>query len=223
MIFSKINIFKKFLTFGILGLFVCMGMHLESSALTIPGDTSSNPILTDSMDDIESLVQDVKDGETFEGKFFKLQKDIYLTRDGKKNGDSISWESIGFIGADANNNSSLENARPFKGTLDGNYKTLYINFENPPEGTSKDTAIFGFIGEGGTVKHLNIAGKLAKKNKEDRPTIICGTNLGLIEKCTVRLDDNAVTLVQENKGIVKKCKIKPRTKNPIKMIYNYFI
>lgn len=80
------------------------------------------------------------DVNDFSGKFFKLTRDL-----------KILTNDSGFVAGDVTGS-----AHPFKGTFDGNGKTLTLR---SPVNYSSQYPPFGYL-EGGTIKNLKIAGKI---------------------------------------------------------------
>ena len=104
------------------------------------------------------------DSESYAGKYIKLTADIDMSETygaGKgKDGTYASWTPIGvFAGMDGNTDNP--GAKPFKGTFDGNGYVIevYINT------TADNQGLFAYVGAGGTVKNLGIAGEITGKNR----------------------------------------------------------
>ena len=93
--------------------------------------TSESPYLIQTKDDLDQLATDVNAGTDYHGKFFKLTTDLDYNG---KNYTAIGIPSPG---------------RPFRGTFDGNNKTISGISINKSE--TNDQALFGYIGSGSTV------------------------------------------------------------------------
>ncbi len=117
----------------------------------------------------------VNDGETYEGKTVKLANDIDLA--------NRYWTPIGFIQKYTNTVRV-----PFKGTFDGNGKTISNLMVSAKEGGSVNSAgLFGCL-DNATIKNLKVANATVTSNHY--AGTICGwaTNAATFNGCTV---DNA--------------------------------
>ena len=161
---------------------------------------SNSVIKISSLEDLNHLRDLSNQGENFEGKTIILENDIYITKDGTKDGEPVEFKSIFKCPNFAEDNDD----NGFKGTFDGNGKTLHFN--------STNSNIFGSIGKGGIVKNLNITGRF-EGNLDggivamfNRGTIDA-VNMNIIAKC----DDASVLGVcnqNDKSGVIKNCSIK---------------
>ncbi len=107
----------------------------------ILGDTEETPILIESADDLFELSNQVKDGDSKSGKYFKLTKDIDLSK-------FSSWQPIG-------NPQS-----PFMGHFDGNKKTIKSMTIQETDISSNNTiGLFGSV-KSGYLKNLTVEGSI---------------------------------------------------------------
>ena len=92
----------------------------------------------DSLEALETLRDEVNEGNTYEGSVFTLTEHIRLPED---------WVSIGFISTPTSGNWG----DGFRGTFDGNGRTITIdNYQSMP--------VFGVLGYEGVIENVNIKG-----------------------------------------------------------------
>ncbi len=146
--------------------------------------TAQDPYKITSKDDLEKLRDLVNDGKDYEGIHFKVTADINLEGSGQD-----PWTPIGTA------------EHPFKGTLDGNGKTvsgLHIN-----DGTKDNQGLFGV--NGGTIENLTVAGTVTGK---DNVGGIAGTNTaaGTVKGCTSNVtvtgENNVGGIAGKNEGTI---------------------
>ena len=136
--------------------------------------TSSSPYQITSTSDLLQLANDVHDGNTYSGKYFKLMNDLVFTT------STSNWYAIpptfASIGTDTN---------PFEGTFDGDNHTLtgvYIRRALNNDGDLYQ-GLFGVIGSGAVVKNIILTdSKIAASNYSGA---IAGENRGTITNCHV--------------------------------------
>ncbi len=153
---------------------------------------SNSLIRISNSSDLGYIRERLSKGENFKDKTIILENDIYITKDGTKDGEPVEFESV------------LSQNVEFKGIFDGNGKTIHFN--------STNSCIFGVIGEGSIVKNLNITGRF-EGNLDggivamfNRGTIDA-VNMNIIAKC----DDASVLGVcnqNDKSGVIKNCSIK---------------
>ena len=155
--------------------------------------TESDPYKISAVEHLQQLESDVSDGNTYEGKYFKVTADIDL--------NNINWTPIG-------NSSNI-----FSGTFDGDGHTIR-NLTIKQEYTFK--ALFGYV-EGGTIQNLkldnfNVKGTLhvgALVGFNDGGTIknITATNINISDSGD-GTDENLGGLVGTNQsGTVTDCTV----------------
>lgn len=117
------------------------------------------------------LAEKVNGGESYSGNYFKLTSDIRLNADDVPTaGDSLnSWTSIGNA-----------NAKKFQGTFDGDGHTisgLYIN------NAVQNQGLFGYVGRGGVVKNLVVAGRVIATGQNNVGGIVARLSGGTVQNC----------------------------------------
>ncbi len=136
--------------------------------------TQTSPYQITSTSDLLQLANDVYNGDTYSGKYFKLMNDLVFTT------STSNWYAIAptfaSIGTDTN---------PFEGTFDGDNHTLtgvYIYKALNNKGDLYQ-GLFGVIGSGGVVKNIILTdSKIAASNYSGA---IAGENRGTITNCHV--------------------------------------
>ena len=117
----------------------------ESTAAWNGSGTVDDPYKISSAADLQALAESVNDGNNYSGTYFILTDSIDLSGVCGESDGEVSWTPIG----DDDNHI-------FQGTFDGQgnrIENLYIN------STSLVFAgLFGYVGESGTVKNLNVSG-----------------------------------------------------------------
>ena len=113
--------------------------------------TKNNPYEIATLAELEAFRDYINAGNTGEGEYFKLTANIIMTPNYGKdiNGTEVSWTPIGSF------NSTTDN-RPFAGTFDGGGHTITGLYIDKPDVNYQ--GLFGYIGKGGTVKNLGLAG-----------------------------------------------------------------
>ena len=161
---------------------------------------SKSVIKISSLEDLNHLRGLSNQGENFEGKTIILENDIYITKDGKKDGDPVEFKPI-FKCPDY---WTDDYDAGFKGIFDGNAKTLHFN--------STNSNIFETIGKGGIVKNLNITGQIEGGQNN---SIVADQNSGTIDNVNIDVSasNNAVGIFgfcRENTeyGVIKNCEVK---------------
>ncbi len=161
---------------------------------------SNSLIKISSLEDLNNLRDLSNQGENFEGKTIVLENDIYITKNGKKDGEPVEFKPIfkcPDYAADNDDNG-------FKGIFDGNGKTLHFN--------STNGNIFGSIGRGGVVKNLNITGKFEGDLDGGIVALfnfgtIDNLNMDIIARCTPT-SVIGVCAFNHGCGIIKNCSVK---------------
>lgn len=106
----------------------------------LPGTSAVNPILIDHPGEIAFLAEQVYQGNSFAGKYFKLTADIDL--------NGYNFMSIGWYITTTNN-------RPFSGHFDGNGFKIRQLVINRNDNSHTSNALFGYIKDG-SVKRLGV-------------------------------------------------------------------
>ena len=188
------------------------GRVIETYRLTLAQNnfigegTVDSPYTLSSVPELVYLAEQVNQGKDkgYEGKYFKLTDDVDLT--------GVEWTPIGYTQSGA-----VASGKPFRGTFDGNNKTI----SNLSVSTEEENLFAGFISYNeGTVKNLKIEN--ATIQGKNSVGVVAGFNGGTIENChvsgTVKVsttgDDQVGGLVGYNSGqntkgtpIIKGCSV----------------
>ena len=158
-----------------------------------------------SLTDLKALHTSSEQGETFEGKTIVLKDDLYLT-DGEKVAEkTIVWKSL------------FTKGHEFKGTFDGNGKTIICNLKSKEntftdDGTKRQRgmaySLLGNIAKEGVVKNLNVLGHFYG----DIDSVLVGKNKGIIKNCKLHVivkDDSTGLggVCDNNLGIIDDCEV----------------
>ena len=138
------------------------------------GDSESAPIIIESAAQLAYLAQQVKAGESYNGKYFKLTKDLALAE--------MPWTPIG--GYEQINESQLEE-RLFEGNFDGGNHTIYglnVVAEKKKNDNLQPLGLFGLVNRSyysstkvkTYIKNLRISGANVL-NENQNSGILCGT------------------------------------------------
>ena len=152
---------------------VILAMTAQSAWAWNGSGTSSSPYQITSTSDLLQLANDVYDGNTYSGKYFKLMNDLVFTTSNNWNGISPTFASIG------------NDTNPFEGTFDGDNHTLTGVYIYRAWNNKNDLyqGLFGVIGSGGVVKNIILNNsKIAASNYSGA---IAGENRGTITNCHV--------------------------------------
>ena len=151
----------------IVGLMPGMGMTVYAATWSGEG-TQSNPYLISGLDDLINLRDSVNAGTEYSGNYFKLTADIDCGTD--------NWAPIGMEGYD---NQGYEVNNYFKGTFDGNGKTVTYHVANANDNYK---GLFYKIPVGATVKNLLVTGSISGSGQYYGG--IAGENGGTIQNCS---------------------------------------
>lgn len=198
---------------GTIFVFFLLNVVPLTFAQDIPGDTEDNPIVIKSCADLEVFSQDVSNGNSYEGKFIRLDNDIYITKHEVLNGGAVKWEPIGFAAFNFYNKEKLIKTKSFDGFFDGNGKTIYCNINGFYQSNQfcKASAIFGCLGKNGVIKNLNLDGKVETENIKISPAVLCNVNLGVIKNCNLNVTVSNAKGVNgisfANYGTISNCNV----------------
>lgn len=204
---------KKTLGIPLLCFLFLLNAFPCTCAEVIPGDTQENPIIIKSCADLEVFSQDVSSGNSYTGKYIRLESDIYITKHEVPNGEAVKWEPIGFAAFNSHNKEKLIKTKSFDGFFDGNGKTIYCNINGFYQSNEfcKASAIFGCLGKNGVIKNLNVEGKIKTNNIKVSPAVLCNVNLGVIKNCNLNVNVNNEKGVNgisfANYGTISNCKV----------------
>lgn len=107
--------------------------------------TITDPIRIEDYHDLESIRKQVKEGNSFSGKYLQLEEDIHLPAD---------WEGLGALKEGASDTGNGANIMPFSGILDGRSEDGRIRTVTAANGGKP---LFGYVRQA-TIRNLNIAG-----------------------------------------------------------------
>ncbi len=163
----------------------------------IPGyyGTEENPIIINSINDLVELSNSVNSGNTYEGLYIKLEKDLDFQKDADYEDVSIKNAQISGSGF----TTIGSNSYPFMGTFDGNnhiINSLYINYQQ----TDKEVALFGFVNNG-TIKNITVSGNVTATNFQASGIIYRATN-SVIENVINKINVNGAVSNSTNGGII---------------------
>lgn len=156
-------------------------------ALSVGSGTESDPYMVQNAADLQAISEMVNDGDDLSGVYFSMDQDIALAGE---------WTPIGSYSAKA-----------FQGTFNGNGYTISgLSISSP---SINPAGLFGYIGENGTVRDLNVTGTLSGNKKLGG---IAGANAGTISGCTfagnitTTLSSGSVGgIASENNGLIEDC------------------
>lgn len=137
------------------------------------GNSETNPILIESAAQLAYLAQQVKAGESYSGKYFKLTKDLALAE--------MPWTPIG--GYEQTDESNWEE-RLFEGNFDGGNHTIYglkVVAEKKGNDNLQPLGLFGLVNRSSYsstkvktyIKNLRISGANVL-NENQKSGILCG-------------------------------------------------
>lgn len=146
--------------------------------------------------DLVKLCELVNAGSDLEGITITLVDDVDLA-------DCLDWQPIGFIKSAVASDSDSDNM-PFKGTFNGNGKTISYKITKREDGL--DSQVFGlFFDNYGTIENLVVnqtySGDLSDRMMS-RGGMICAYNYGNIKNCIVKADI-AIGTKSDTAGICK--------------------
>ena len=127
-----------------------------------------------SAEQLQALAETVNGGESYADTSFTLTGDIDLSGVCGTNvgAGGTSWTPIG-------NYENVDEENPFKGSFDGNGKTIKGVYINTPE--SDYLGLFGNVGENGTVKNLSVSGDVT--GRYSVAGVVGGNGGGTVENC----------------------------------------
>lgn len=139
----------------------------KKSQFTLTGEgTLDSPYLVKSLSDWVSLANfSNNSGDTFEGKYIKMQYNL-----------NFNLQQMPTLWSNSQT--------PFEGTFDGNNRTIANVYT--PAVAIESAGVFGYIGEKGVVRNLTVAGSA----NTEHTTIggIAGTTAGTIENCVSEME-----------------------------------
>ena len=167
-----------------------------SNFSSAPSASDFPKITASSSQELVTLNQWVNAGSDLEGITITLVDDIDLA-------DCLDWQPIGFIKSAVASDSDSDNM-PFRGTFNGNGKTISYEIKKREDGL--DSQVFGlFFDNYGTIENLVVnqtySGDLSDRMLS-RGGMICAYNYGNIKNCIVKADI-AIGSKSDTAGICK--------------------
>lgn len=163
---------------------------------SVPSSSKYKYLAVASSADMVKLGEWIKSGSDLEGITITLADDVDLS-------DCTDWQPIGFIKSAVASDSDSDNM-PFKGTFNGNGKTISYKITKREDGL--DSQVFGlFFDNYGTIENLVVnqtySGDLSDRMMS-RGGMICAYNYGNIKNCIV-MADIAIGTKSDTAGICK--------------------
>lgn len=176
-----------------------------SAAWTNGDGTENNPYLIETPQQLAYLSEKVNEGETFEGKYFKLANNLDM-------GGTKEFTCIGTFDSyfDSDKMQTVDNSLYFKGTFNGDnhvIDNLKINYVNEELG---GTGLFACSTKETTIRNLIIGNNSTITGGITTGAFIGQMNGGLLENCENRayveanMYSGAVVGVMED-GVVRCC------------------
>ena len=159
---------KKFsvLLLSMVLVVMCMPAMTWAASASIDGRGSEdNPYLITSVEDLNDFADNVRNGETYAGKYIKLTTNLDLK--------NVPW--IPMI------NGSGQNAKTFAGTFDGGKHTIKNLYIDCPE--DSEVGFFGSTDHTATIKDLNFLN--AEVRGLENVAVVAGRKQGNIENVSV--------------------------------------
>ncbi len=142
--------------------------------------SQDNPYIIDTNAKLAGVALKVKNGETFEGKYFKQTKNIYLA--GNK------WYPIGLANA-------------FDGTFDGN--GYFISGLKINQTAKCNQGLFGYTGENAVLKNIKVADSIIESQGEQIGGIVGKAVGSTVENCTSNTEINLGNNVGGIAGVIE--------------------
>lgn len=162
------KIISLFITLCMLMAFVPTHMAYAAGAFSGGSGTAETPYIIASAEDFKKLATDVNDnGITYEGKYFKVSDNV--------------TEPIVLSSDDGFAPIGKESAM-FKGTFDGNSKTVQLNLALK---TNNNVGLFGYCGQNSVIKNVMTTGTVIGQEYVGG---IAGRMLGTIINCHNQAD-----------------------------------
>lgn len=155
-----------------------------SSAAWTQGDgTSAHPYLIENGQHLAYLSEQVRSGETYKDKFFKLTNDLDMGAS-----EEHKFTPIGFFDeytdAERPELGVIDDSKYFLGVFDGNYKkidNLHVYFVD--ENSVGGTGLFACIAIGSVIKNLGIGDNSTIEGGDGTGSLVGAVKGGLIENC----------------------------------------
>ncbi len=159
--------------------------------------SSSNPYLIENGQHLAYLSETVRNGETYEGKYFKLTTDLDMGIN-----DEQKFTPIGFfdeyIDSENQGGGMIDDSKYFLGVFDGNYKTIdniHIYYVDPnQENGIGGTGLFACISKNAEIKNLNIGENSIIEGADATGAIVGAMNGGKVINCS----NNAILTIMND-------------------------
>lgn len=154
-----------------------------ASPWTAGSGTQNDPYLIETPAQLAHLSKQVKAGETYEGKYFKLTDNLDMGAD-----KGLKFDPIGFFDeyVDQENEGQLiDDSKYFLGVFDGNGKTIdniHIYFVDEVNSVG-GTGLFACISKNAEVKNLTIGSKSTVEGLDVTGTIVGAMKGGKVSNC----------------------------------------
>ena len=156
-----------------------------ATAWTKGDGTSNNPYLIENGQHLAYLSQQVKNGETYKGQFFKLTANLNMGADAEQ-----KFTPIGFYDKymdTVNQGAMIDESKYFLGVFDGNYKVIdniHIYYIDPnADNQVGGTGLFACISENTVIKNLGIGENSIVEGKDATGSFVGAMEGGTIENC----------------------------------------
>ena len=156
-----------------------------ASPWTAGSGTQSDPYLIETPAQLAHLSKQVKAGETYEGKYFKLTDNLNMGAD-----KGLKFDPIGFFDEyvdQENGNTLVDASKYFLGVFDGNGKTIdniHIYYVDPnPNNSVGGTGLFACISGNAEVKNLTVGAKSKVEGLDVTGTFVGAMKGGKLTNC----------------------------------------
>lgn len=156
-----------------------------ASPWTAGSGTQSDPYLIETPAQLTHLSKQVKAGETYEGKYFKLTDNLDMGAD-----KGLKFDPIGFFDEyvdQENGNQLVDASKYFLGVFDGNGKTIdniHIYYVDPnPNNSVGGTGLFACISGNAEVKNLTVGAKSKVEGLDVTGTFVGAMKGGKLTNC----------------------------------------
>lgn len=136
----KTKIFRVIVT-SFLIISLLLGFFIANKCFSIdkPGDSPENPIVINSIKDLETFAQDLDEGNSYSNKFVELNNDISINKNNKVFSKNFKKHGTLFVGT-------------FDGVFNGNNYTIDVNIKDKSK--KSDTLLFKSLGKKAKIKNL---------------------------------------------------------------------
>lgn len=173
------------LLFAMLGLLANAQTPWDgTSAAWTKGDgTSANPYLIENGQHLAYLSEQVRNGETYKGKFFKLANDLDMGAN-----EDHRFTPIGiydqYTDAAKPELGVIDDSKYFLGVFDGNYKkidNIHVYFVD--ENSVGGTGLFACISLGAVIRNLGIGENSTIEGGDGTGSLVGAVKGGVVENC----------------------------------------